>query len=130
MCEPGRALVYHAGSLLTRVILRKDNAVYLNDGIFGGFAEVYWGGEALTLRHRVHRDTPTEGLATKPFLIYGPTCDGNDKLPYSVSLPEDVQDGDWSEFYQLGAYGREMSTAYNGLGSNQMVIINSADPFI
>ncbi len=44
LCEPGRALVYGAVSLLTQVILRKGSTVYLNDGIFGGFAEVYWGG--------------------------------------------------------------------------------------
>jgi len=124
LCEPGRALVYNSSSLLTRVILRKSNAVYLNDGIFGGFAEVYWGGEALTLTCRVHRPHAVVSTDLTAFTIYGPTCDGNDKLPYTVSLPVDIQDGDWIEFKSLGAYGREMSTSYNGLRSEEMVVID------
>ena len=33
--EPGRALVAEAGSIVARVELRKDDALYLNDGAFG-----------------------------------------------------------------------------------------------
>ena len=33
--EPGRALVAEAGSTVTRVELRKGDALYLNDGAFG-----------------------------------------------------------------------------------------------
>lgn len=128
MCEPGRALVYNAGSLLTRVLLRKDDCLYLNDGIFGGFAEIYWGGAALTLRHTVHGHKGGAGGETKPFLVYGPTCDGNDKLPYKVDLPVGITDGDWIEFHQLGAYGREMSTTYNGLGARRIVVIDEKPP--
>ena len=34
-CEPGRALVAEGSSLLTRVELRKGDALYLNDGSYG-----------------------------------------------------------------------------------------------
>ena len=34
-CEPGRALCAEACSLLTRVELRKGDALYLNDGAYG-----------------------------------------------------------------------------------------------
>lgn len=124
LCEPGRALVYGSSSLLTQVILRKDSIVYLNDGIFGGFSEVYWGGEALTLTCRAFRPGGTIASDLNPFTVYGPTCDGNDRLPYQVSLPVDVRDGDWLEFDSLGAYGREMATTYNGLRSEEVVVID------
>ena len=125
LCEPGRALVYGAASLLTQVVLRKEATVYLNDGIFGGFAEIYWGGEALVLTPRVHRPGAAVSTETQKFIVYGPTCDGNDKLPYLVDLPVDLTDGDWVEFDQLGAYGREMGTAYNGLRSDTVVTVDA-----
>ena len=34
-CEPGRALVAEASSILTKVELRKGDALYLNDGSYG-----------------------------------------------------------------------------------------------
>ncbi len=126
LCEPGRALVYGASSLLTQVILRKDSIIYLNDGIFGGFAEIYWGGEALTVTGRAFRPGGTIAPDLKPFTVYGPTCDGNDRLPYQINLPVDVRDGDWLEFDSLGAYGREMATTYNGLRSEEVVIIDGS----
>ncbi len=124
-CEPGRALVYGSSSLLTRVILRKENTLYINDGIFGGLAEIYWGGEALALKCRAYRDGRIHSGASHKYVVYGPTCDGNDKLPYLVNLPVDLEDGDWIEFEQLGAYGREMATRYNGLRSEIMVSLGN-----
>ncbi|MCW8916776.1 MAG: type III PLP-dependent enzyme [Magnetovibrio sp.] len=123
LCEPGRALVYAAGSLLTQVVLRNEDKVYINDGIFGGLAEVYWGGDALHLPVTVHRPGGTVDERLKPLTVYGPTCDGNDVLPYTVNLPVDLQDNDWIEFANVGAYGREMATSYNGLKSEELVII-------
>lgn len=123
LCEPGRALVYASGSLLTQVILRNEEKVYINDGIFGGLAEVYWGKDALSLPITVHRPGGLVSDRLKPLTVYGPTCDGNDVLPYTVNLPIDLQDGDWIEFSNVGAYGREMATSYNGLKSEELVII-------
>ena len=39
MCEPGRALCVDGESLITQVHLRKDEALYLNDGMYGSFIE-------------------------------------------------------------------------------------------
>src|SRR5690606_26421374 len=36
MCEPGRALVANAGSLIVRVEGRKADLLYINDGTYGG----------------------------------------------------------------------------------------------
>src|SRR3546814_1301505 len=38
--EPGRALVAQGCSLLTQVQLRKDDRLYINDGIYGSLSEM------------------------------------------------------------------------------------------
>jgi ornithine decarboxylase len=127
LCEPGRAMVAEGGSLLTRVVLRKgDDVLHLNDGIFGGFAEVAWGKDELSLPFRVHRPGRTSDASSRSFTLYGPTCDGNDRLPYLVDLPHDIADGDWIEFNLLGAYGREMAGHYNGLTSDAVALFEDS----
>lgn len=124
VCEPGRGLVAEGGSLLARVVLRKPDAIYLNDGIFGGLTEVYWGKDDLSLPYRALspagklRDGPRQG-----FIAYGPTCDGADKLPYPLDLPADIAAGDYLEFNLTGAYGREMAARYNGMCSDAVAVI-------
>lgn len=126
LCEPGRALAAEGGSLLTRVNLRKPDAVYLNDGIFGGLTEVYWGKENLSLPYRVvDRHGRNRVGALKPMVAYGPTCDGSDRLPYTLDLPEDVADGDYVEFNLIGAYGREMAARYNGMVSEAVAVVEA-----
>lgn len=125
-CEPGRALAAEGGSLLVRINLKKPEAVYLNDGIFGGLTEVYWGKDDLALPYRVL--SPLGVLRsgqTRRFTAWGPTCDGNDRLPWPVDLPEDCADGDYLEFNLIGAYGREMSAGYNGMRSEAVAVIEA-----
>ncbi|MBF0562856.1 MAG: type III PLP-dependent enzyme [Alphaproteobacteria bacterium] len=126
LCEPGRALAAEGGSLLARVILRKADAVYLNDGIFGGLTEVYWGKDELSLPFRAI--SPAGALRTgNPVAVtaYGPTCDGNDRLPYPLELPEDTVNGDFIEFNLIGAYGREMAARYNGMASDAVAVVEA-----
>jgi len=126
LCEPGRALAAEGGSLLARVILRKSDAVYLNDGIFGGLTEVYWGKDELSLPFRVIAPDGTL-RAGRPARVtaYGPTCDGNDRLPYPLDIPADTADGDYVEFNLIGAYGREMAARYNGMASDAVAVIDA-----
>ena len=35
LCEPGRALVAESGSTIVRVVLRKKQKIYINDGTYG-----------------------------------------------------------------------------------------------
>ena len=37
MCEPGYALIADAASVVTQVLLRKDNSLYINDGLYGSW---------------------------------------------------------------------------------------------
>ncbi len=125
-CEPGRALASEGGSLLARVNLMKPEAIYLNDGIFGGLTEVYWGKGDLSLPYRAI--SPAGVLRTgaqRSFTAYGPTCDGNDKLPWPLELPGDTREGDYIEFNLLGAYGREMAASYNGMKSDAVAVIDA-----
>ncbi len=126
LCEPGRALAAEGGSLLTRVVLRKPDAIYLNDGIFGGLTEVYWGREELSLPFRVLAPdgSPRRG-PLRALTAYGPTCDGNDRLPYALDLPAGTAEGDYIEFNLIGAYGREMAARYNGMASDAVAVVDA-----
>lgn len=125
-CEPGRALMAEGGSLLVRINLRKPDSVYLNDGIFGGLTETYWGKDQLSLPFRL---LDAQGrLKNGPaghFTAFGPTCDGNDKLPWPLDLPQDAAEGDYIEFNLIGAYGREMAARYNGMHSDHVAVIDA-----
>ena len=112
LCEPGRALVADGVSVVTKVYLRKGERLYINDGIFGSFAESSFNQFQLPAR-LVRLDGPI-GNGLKPFTVFGPTCDSNDQLPQPVCLPEDICEGDWIEFSLLGAYSNALSTNFNG----------------
>jgi len=118
-CEPGRALVAEGTSLLTRVELRKGDALYLNDGAYGSLfdaAHSKWPYPA-----RLVRDDGASSKALRPFRIYGPTCDSADYMPGPFWLPDDVREGDYVEIGMIGAYGVAMSTRFNGFGEVETV---------
>ncbi|MBI1776378.1 MAG: type III PLP-dependent enzyme [Proteobacteria bacterium] len=127
VCEPGRALVAEGNSVLTQVTLRKANALYINDGVFGSFMEIPYGKDRLMLPARPIRPGKGFRSRTKSYTIYGPTCDGNDVLPYQVRLPEDMREGDYIEFDRIGAYGICMATTFNGFTPSAVVVIEDAD---
>jgi ornithine decarboxylase len=119
-CEPGRAMVAEATSVIARVELVKDDFVYLNDGAYGNLFDathVNWPFETEHLRIG-----GTGSKTHKAFRIFGPTCDGIDELQNEYFLPEDIQEGDYIEFQMLGAYGVAMTTRFNGFGQNIEVI--------
>ncbi|MGZ8371203.1 MAG: type III PLP-dependent enzyme, partial [Caulobacteraceae bacterium] len=127
-CEPGRALVAEASSILTKVELRKGEALYLNDGSYGSLfdaAHVKWPFPVKLYRGEGEAAHEVEG-PLKPFRFYGPTCDSLDHMPGPFWLPEDVQEGDYVEIGMLGAYGVAMSTRFNGFGETEMVEVGDA----
>jgi ornithine decarboxylase len=123
-CEPGRALVAEGSSLLTRVELRKGDALYLNDGAYGSLfdaAHAKWPFPAKLLRADGDSEAPL-----RPFQLYGPTCDSADQMPGPFWLPDDVREGDHVEIGMLGAYGVAMATRFNGFGEMGTVEVNDA----
>ena len=115
LCEPGRALVADGCSLLLQVQLRRDDRLYVNDGVYGSLSDLHWtkGLEPPVRLMRLDGPRPSETQAA--FTIYGPTCDSLDVLPLPWSLPDDVREGDWIEVGQMGAYSTAVSTNFNGL---------------
>jgi ornithine decarboxylase len=127
-CEPGRALVAEASSILTTVELRKGDALYLNDGSYGSLfdaAHTKWPFPVKLFRKDGDQAIEVEG-ALKPFRFYGPTCDSLDHMPGPFWLPEDIREGDYIEIGMLGAYGVAMNTRFNGFGDAETVIVEDA----
>ncbi len=117
--EPGRALVADAASIVARVELRKDDALYLNDGAFGNLFDathLNWSFPAKLVRAEPSR------AKDAPFRLYGPTCDSMDAAAGPFMLPADIHEGDLIEIGQLGAYGSAMATKFNGFETEDTLI--------
>jgi ornithine decarboxylase len=124
MAEPGRALAAPGMSAVVEVLLRKDQRLYINDGMYGIFWELRFKAH-LRFAARVYRDgEPLEGEQAL-FTLYGPTCDAVDMLPGEVELPADIRSGDYIEFGQIGAYSLSGRTRFNGLFSERIVHITA-----
>ncbi len=122
-CEPGRALVAEGSSILTKVELRKGDALYLNDGSYGSLfdaAHTKWPFPVKLLRGENGEAQEVKG-PLKPYRFWGPTCDSLDHMPGPFWLPEDVREGDYIEIGMLGAYGIAMNTRFNGYGDAETV---------
>lgn len=125
-CEPGRALVAECGKLIVRVELRKNEALYLNDGVYGGLVEAAKYQGAFTYPMRVIRREGHEGTedTIMSYRFCGPTCDSVDMMPGPFILPADVAEGDWIEVSLTGAYSISCRTNFNGFGKHQTVILS------
>jgi ornithine decarboxylase len=128
MCEPGRALVGQGVSLVTQVVMRRGDRVYLNDGIYGSFDEQRFAGfdenyppTGFTLDARGKARELTG--AARPFRAYGPTCDSADVLPRPVMLPDSVRNGDFVLFGAMGAYTVSSRSAFNGYYPDSWAVI-------
>lgn len=129
MCEPGRALCAEGVSLITEVVLRRGDKLYLNDGIYGSFDEITLPGFDAEYPASVYASTdgrvqPLTGNQ-KPFRVYGPTCDTLDVLPRPLMLPADIKTGDHIVFDSMGAYTIAVRTTFNGFYPDTWVIVGS-----
>ena len=112
--EPGRALVAGGGSVVAQVDLRRGDALYVNDGVYGSLSDAGRPGFRFPAR-RIRADGVGEDDAPLlPFTLYGPTCDSVDVMKGPFLLPADIDEGDWIELGQLGAYGACLRTGFNG----------------
>jgi ornithine decarboxylase len=120
--EPGRALVAEGMSVVTRVLLRKDERLYMNDGVWGSFIEPVISKGLVRYPTRVYREGRLlEADAVREFTLFGPTCDSLDVLPRPFPLPANIQRGDWIEFGNMGAYSLTNRTGFNGFYPNTFV---------
>jgi ornithine decarboxylase len=126
LTEPGRALAAPGLSAISEVLLRKDDRLYLNDGMHGIFWELRYEGHK-QFACRCYRGGERLQGKLRPFTLYGPTCDSADVLPEKVELPRDIRVGDHLEFGGLGAYSLSGRTDFNGRYSDHVVMLDSPD---
>ena len=128
MCEPGRALCAPGISLVTQVVMRRGDRLYLNDGIYGSFDEQRFKS--------FDEDYPPSGISLdargkakllsgekRPFRAYGPTCDSADVLPRPVLLPESIANDDYVLFGAMGAYTVSSRSPFNGYYPDAWAVI-------
>ncbi len=123
MCEPGRGLVASGCTLLTQIQLRKDNKLYINDGVYQSLSETLMG--KMKLPARLINPARTPATEFQDFTILGPTCDNLDILPAPFYLPVDADEGDWIEIGQTGAYSNSAATRFNGFFPETFVSVEA-----
>ena len=126
MCEPGRALVAEAESLIVRVDARRGNDLYINDGSYGMLFDAAHLGFVFPIRI-VGRDVKQPHVLSA-FELWGPTCDSIDHMKGPFLLPDAVREGDFLEIGNTGAYARAIAGHFNGYGQYEEVILEDA-PF-
>jgi ornithine decarboxylase len=112
--EPGRALVASGGSVLTRVMLRREQRLYLSDGVYGSFSELLESTEVPP--SRLYSQSGEAPTSSAEFVAHGPTCDASDVFAAKLELPANVREGDWVEIGEAGAYSSALATRFNGFG--------------
>ncbi len=127
MIEPGRALAAPGLSAVVEVLLRKEQRLFLNDGMYGIFWELRFKGHE-RFPVRCFRDGSLHSGRTARFQLFGPTCDSSDALPGAVDLPADIRAGDYLEFGCIGAYSLTGRTDFNGHYSENIMRITGAQP--
>jgi ornithine decarboxylase len=121
MCEPGRALVAEAESLIVRVDARRGNELFVNDGSYGTLFDAAHMGFNFPVRLVGQPEQTAEPLV--PFSFWGPTCDTIDFMPGPFHLPAKVREGDYIEIGNTGAYGRAIAGRFNGYGAFEEAIL-------
>lgn len=127
-CEPGRALVAEGQSVVVQVQAKKGGALYINDGVYGTLSDA---GAAVGLRFPVRviaQSSARRSTRLRAFEFFGPTCDSADRMRGPFLLPSDIQVGDWIEIGQVGAYGRVLSTAFNGFDEIIRTVVDDRPP--
>jgi len=122
ICEPGRAIVAESGSTIVKVILRKKQNLYINDGTYGSLFDA--GVPNFVLPTKMITNGRFHSKKLTSFSFFGPTCDSLDYMKGPFLLPNNIKEGDYIELGQLGAYGLTFRTKFNGFYSNEIFELN------
>lgn len=128
LCEPGRCLVAESTSVIVRVESRKKNQLYINDGTYGSLFDA--GIPHFIFPVRLVKKNQKKDIDLLPFSFYGPTCDSLDYMEGPFYLPSNIREGHYIEIGQIGAYGRTLSTGFNGFTHEEGVIIVADEPIM
>ncbi len=122
ICEPGRALVAESGSTIVKVLLRKKDNLYINDGTYGSLFDA--GVPNFVLPTKMIANGRSQSKKITSFSFFGPTCDSLDYMKGPFLLPNNIKQGDYIELGQLGAYGLTFRTKFNGFYSDEIFELN------
>lgn len=133
--EPGRFYVSSAFTLACNIIARRDiqdpatretnYMLYLNDGVYGNFASLIFDHQVAAPRVLSKRDTSSRSTE---YSLWGPSCDGIDRITESCTLHGVLDVGDWLYFEEMGAYTKCCATRFNGFTDRHDVIYVSSEP--
>ena len=143
--EPGRYYVSSAFTLATHIIARrtientktreKSYMLYLNDGLYGNFSGIMFDhqnpvAQVLRTGKRTYFDTLTAQKSRNgiEYSIWGPTCDGIDRIADSIRFDHTLDVGDWLYFENMGAYTKCSATRFNGFNDSHDVIYVASEP--
>lgn len=108
-------LVEHAGALCTRIIGVKEvgdlRHLYIDDGCYGSLYRD-WAREDQEYDYTPLPLLHTKSTSTQTTTVWGPTCDGLDRVCQNVVLPQ-MQVDEWLVFPDMGL-ASGMGTAFNG----------------
>ena len=138
--EPGRFYVSSAFIIACTVIARRtveprpsagndetSYMLYLNDGVYGNFSSIIFDHQQPV--PKILRCNSTEHLPKGvEYSIWGPTCDGIDRIKDSVYFSQALDVGDWLYFEDMGAYTKCSATRFNGFTDKHEVIYVSSEP--
>ena len=118
ICEPGRVIVAESGSTIVKVILRKKQNLYINDGTYGSLFDA--GIPNFIFPSKMITNGRVRSKKLTSFSFFGPTCDSLDYMKGPFLLPNNIKEGDYIELGQLGAYGLTFRTNFNGFYSDEI----------
>ncbi|ODA79148.1 hypothetical protein RJ55_04740 [Drechmeria coniospora] len=147
IAEPGRYFVSAAFTIACNIIARrtvedpardaKSYMVYVNDGVYGNFSSIMFdhqqpaakvlrrAGQTLYDAAAAYPCGPREGVE---YSVWGPTCDGIDRIAESVRFHLVLDVGDWLYFEDMGAYTKCSATQFNGFSNAHDVIYVCSEP--
>lgn len=155
IAEPGRFYASTAFTLACNIIARRtvenedagsgsgpgtaaanSYMVYVNDGVYGNFSSIMFdhqhpvahilrAGDKSLYDSKLAKPVESEGIE---YSIWGPTCDGIDRISESIRFEQTLDVGDWLYFEDMGAYTKCSATRFNGFSDSHDVIYVCSEP--
>lgn len=147
IAEPGRFFVSSAFTIACHVIARRivedpsmaetSYMLYVNDGVYGNFSCIMFDhynpiAKVLRAGTKLYYNKPGAGSSIAgegtQYSIWGPTCDGIDRITESIRFDQTLDAGDWIYFENMGAYTKCSATRFNGFSDNHDVVYVCSEP--
>ena len=125
IAEPGRFFAHDACTLVTRVVSKAEISehgkrkirYHINDGLYGSFNCLLYDHAALVEPFLL--DDSCQNDVKVPCSVFGPTCDGFDKISELIETLPELNVGDLILWPKMGAYTSAAATNFNGFATPQ-----------